>query len=202
MYWRIKRITPEMVARQYSVHAILIVSVLFNLVLFSKVSSAKALNGTQKQDYDRFARQVTGHLFDATYLTFTDSMNQLNTELANVPPRYTPMQKLRQMEMVPRSIDELKTMQRELTDWKSVSSLQYDMIEVGQPQGAEQLLPVTVKVKFVAHDTKSVRPAAFKVKYLIGSAFNKQTNETKPVVLDLVLEPYNPDQQAPSVPQG
>jgi hypothetical protein len=179
MYWRIKKITPEIVMRQYGVHAILIVSVIGNIFLFTRVSASHAMSTTQKLDYDKFARQVTNHLFDASYITVDDSMAALEKELG-------PQAKgiLRKMEIIPKDADDLKAISRQLLETKSVSCVKFEEVNVGQPT-AQGFLPVDVKMQVVVHDTSGVRPTPMKLRYYCGQATNKQTNESYPVVVDL-----------------
>jgi hypothetical protein len=201
MYWRIRKITPEMVARQYSVHAFLIVSVLFNGVLFTKVSSAKALGAGQKEDMGRFARQVTNHIFDANYLTFTDSMQSLvdpsNGEL--VGPA---LNRLRGDGTVPRDMNELKTLNRQLLDTKSVSCIKFYSVDVGDPDGKTGFAPVDIKMKVIVHDTTGVRPNAMKLRYWVANASNKEKNTSRSVIYDLQMQNLNEQDLMQVSPQG
>src|SRR6185437_10656229 len=103
MYWRIRKLTPDIVVKKFGVFAFLSVSVLFNMVLFTRVNAGHAMSNTQKTDYDHFARQVTQHLFDANYLTVDESMAALNNELVNPAAA-----KLRQSEVIPKSDDDMR----------------------------------------------------------------------------------------------
>lgn len=189
MYWRIRKITPEMVARQYSVHAILIVSVFFNLILLSKVASAKALSGTQKDDMQRFAKSVTQHIFDANYLTFPESMTALCD--AHSGELFGPASaKLRGDGTIPRDSDELKAMTRQLSESKSVSCIKFYGVDVGNSD-AKGFVPIDVRMKVVVHDTTGVRPNAIKVHYVVGVATDQQTKQPRPVVLDCQMQPYD-----------
>lgn len=183
MYWRVRKLGPEQIARKYGIHAALIVSVIFNLVLFTKVNSARAVTGAQKSDSEKFAKQVTAHLYDASYLTFADSMSALTSELAP-----NALKKLTADGTVPRSMDELKTVQRELQDKKSVSCLKMDDVNVAAPDG-NGMLPIDMKVNIIVHDSEGVRPTGMKMRYLIGMARTKDSPEPRPIVVDLAAEP-------------
>lgn len=200
MYWRIRKITPEIVARKYSVHAFLMVSVIFNLFLGSKVGPAKALNGGQKDDMGRFARNVSQHIFDANFLTFPDSMRTLvdgnNGELYG-----SALNRLRADGTLPKDNDELKTLTRQLEDTKSVSAIKFYSVDVGQPD-SRNFVPVDVKMKVVVHDTTGVRPNTLKVHYMVAQATNKQTNQSRPVVLDLTIQPADERDMMQVRPEG
>ena len=183
MYWRVRKLGPEQIARQYGVHAALIVSVIFNLVLFTKVNGAKAVTSVQKSDSEKFARQVTSHLYDASYLTFADSMGALTNELAPGA-----LKKLTADGTVPGSMDELKTVQRELQDQKSVSCVKVDDVNVSAPD-ANGMLPIDMKVQIVVHNTEGVKPVGMKMRYLVGMARSKDSPEPRPIVVDLAAEP-------------
>jgi hypothetical protein len=183
MYWRIRKITPDLVVKRYGVYAVLIVSLLANIGLYTRVSTAQGMSSVQKTDYDRFARQVTQHLFDATYLTVEDSMLALNNELGPVA-----QQKLRQSEIIPKSDEDMHAISRQLADTKSVSSVKFDNCTVGDPltQGNYKgMLPVDLKVEVLVHDTDGVRPTNLKLRYYMGMATNPKTKESRPIVVDL-----------------
>jgi hypothetical protein len=201
MYWRIKKITPEIIARQYSIHAFFIVSLLFNLVLFSKLGPAKALNGGQKDDMGRFARQVTQHIFDANYLTFPDSMRSLVDSSSG--ELFGPaLAKLRSDGTLPKDSDELKALTRQLQDTKSVSCIKFYGVEVGNPDGKSSFVPVELKMKVIVHDTTGVRPSAMRVKYMVAQATNKQTNTSRNVMYDLQIQPINEQDLMQPSPEG
>src|SRR5579883_2600801 len=77
MYWRVRKISPEQVAKTYGVHAVCIVSVLTNLIMLSKLPSSNKLTDVQRINYDTFARNVTRHIVDGCFLTYETSMYQL-----------------------------------------------------------------------------------------------------------------------------
>ncbi len=179
MYWRIRKIGPEQIAKQYGVHAILIVSVLFNLVLFTRVNAAKGMTGAQTLDYDRFCRQVTNHLFDANYVTVVDSMKALEGELTKLAS-----DRMKQMGLIPPTTDELRAISRQMDDSKSVSCVKFDEVTVGQPDTKTNFLPVDCKIHVVVHDSQGVKPSAFNIRYFVGLVMNKKTGASYPIVID------------------
>jgi hypothetical protein len=184
MYWRVRKIGPEQVARQYGVHAVLIVSLLFNVVLFMKGSASKAVTNAQKIELDKFARQVTTHLYDANYLTFKDSMESLaGRELGP-----TALNKLRGDGTVPRSREELKAIELEMKDKKSVSCVKIVDCSVGQPD-SKGFVPVDVRMQVVVHDVEGVRPVALNLKYICGMAIRKGEQTPEPIIVDFQAAP-------------
>lgn len=189
MYWRIRKIGPEQIARQYGVHAVLIVSVLFNLFLFTKVNASKAMSSTMKLDYDKFCRQVTSHIFDASYLTTAESLAALENECHGPV-----IAAFRQRGLLPQNVEELKTIVRQLDESKSVSCVRFDKVSVGDPN-KQGFLPVTVMGQVVIHDAAGVRPTAFSIRYMVGTSTNPKTNEQKPIILG--YQEIRPDQATP-----
>lgn len=183
MYWKVRKITPDLIFRRYGVHAILIVSALFNVFLFTKVNASKAMGATQKLDYDKFVRQVTGHLFDANYLTYEDSMVAMQSELGpNV------QQMLQSDSTLPKNAEDMKGMSRQLAESKSVSCVRFERVEVGQPD-SKGFLPVDVKMSIAVHDAQGVQNNAMKLKYFVGSLTNPKTQDSRPIIVDLRVVP-------------
>lgn len=188
MYWRIRKIGPEQIARQYGVHAVLIVSVLFNVMLFTRMSPAKGLTGDQKVDCDRFCRQVTNHLFDANYLTVVDSMNALPTELQPAA-----IQRFVKLGLIPPTADELRAVARQMDESKSVSCIKFDSVSVGEQQPGKPL-QVDCKFQVVVHDSQGVRPSAFAARYYLGTKVDNKTKQAQTVVLDGIVQEANNQQ--------
>jgi hypothetical protein len=185
MYWRIRKIGPEQIARQYGVHAVLIVSVIFNFAMFTKLAATgKGVNATLKTDLEKFSKDVTTHLFDANYLTVGDSMASLRTELHD--PCYANMVR---MGLIPPSADELRAVVRQMDDSKSVSCIKFDEVKLANEPGPTTPPIMQVLAKVVVHDSQGVRPAAFRIQYKIGTkVIDKQTNITRPIVIEALVQ--------------
>jgi hypothetical protein len=185
MYWRIRKIGPEQIAKQYGVHAILIVSVIFNVAMFTKVAAAgKGVNASLKTDLEKFSRDVTTHLFDANYLTVADSMASLKTELYD--PCYGNMVR---MGLIPPSADELRAVIRQMDDSKSVSCIKFDEVKLANEPNDKTPPIMQILAKVVVHDSQGVRPAAFRIQYKIGTKIvDKQANITRPIVLEALVQ--------------
>lgn len=200
MYWRIRKIGPEQIARQYGVHAVLIVSVLFNVAMFTKVAAnSKNVPATLKSDLEKFSRDVTTHLFDANYLTVEASMSSLKTELMDTKqyPCYSNMVRLG---LIPPSADELRAVVRQMDEAKSVSCIKFDEVKLVNEPGPTTPPIMQVTAKVVVHDSQGVRPAAFKIQYTIGMKQDKSGTQTPVVLQAAVREDTSgqPQQQPPS----
>lgn len=184
MYWRIKKIGPEDIARQYGVHAALIVSLLFNVVGMATKANANKVSNSVKVDYDRFCRQVTQHIFDANYLTAAQSLTELQNECH---PQV--LAQLRQGGALPTSNEELKAIVRQMDESKSVSCVKFDSVTVGE-EDRNHYLPVRVAGVVVVHDAAGVRPHQFNLQYVVAQAITK--NVAKPIVLSFKELPPQP----------
>jgi hypothetical protein len=186
MYWRIRKITPDIVFKRYGVHAVLLCSLLFNVGLFTRVSTSKAaVTPTQKADYEKFVKQVTQHLFDASYLTVDGSMHELNTEILGPA-----LAKLRQAEVVPKTEDDLRAITRQLSDSKAVSCIKFDSITMENPverqvgQGKALMQPVDTRIQIVVHDAEGVRPSTIHMRYYLAYAPGAVQGQQRLVVYD------------------
>jgi len=180
MYWRVKNLTPEHLARQYGVHAALIVSLFFNLILFITRPNPKTDIGKDKKiEFTEFARKVTSHLLDSSFITYEQSTTALlNGELA--PSVVTQM---RQTGQLPKSAEELQATIRTLTDQRQVSAVKIDSIQQGDPD-AKGLIPIQVEGDTVirsAQESGSGNPVHFTLKYMMG--VNAKTQE--PIVASI-----------------
>jgi hypothetical protein len=99
--------------------------VLVNLLLISRLPSSNKLTVQQRTDFEGFAKEVTRHLTDAGFMTYTTSMSKLaftatKAELApNVIKELTP-------DVLPPSIDAMKAIDKRLHESKSLSQLSID----------------------------------------------------------------------------
>lgn len=177
MYWRVRKISPEMLARQYGVHAVCIVSVFFNLIGLTRMTASKAVTQEQKTDFDHFARTVSQHLFDASYLTFDESMISLcQSELGP-----SLVSRLKHNGDLPQDSTYMRAQARDLREKQSVSCVKIYSCAVGQ-QDQTGLVPVDVELGVVKHTTEGVDgPVYFKVTYKMGLRRDTQ----KPIVAAL-----------------
>lgn len=173
MYWRVRKISPEQVAKTYGVHAVCICSVLLNLLLLAKAAPSNKLTKEQLVNYDTFARQVTRHIVDGCFLTYESSMYQLEfAGEANAPaskcelgPSVTQM--LQQAEVIPRNAEDMKAISRQLKDTFSVTQVSIDDVKVEEPTNG--LVPIEITGKVVKSSAAGpIQPSPFKFKMMCG----------------------------------
>ncbi len=78
MYWRVRRVSPEQVVKTYGVHACLAVSLLVNgFLLITRPNPQKQVSGEMKTNLDVFARNVTQHILDTSFISYESSTRAL-----------------------------------------------------------------------------------------------------------------------------
>ena len=166
MYWRVRKITPEQIARQYGVHAALGASLLMNVLLITTRPAVPKISPEIKVGYEQFARQVTQHLLDTSYITYADStLDLLKDELApNV------VKQLRAQDMLAKSEDDLRSTAKTLIEQHQVSAVK---ITESVPSDLDQnsMLPVEVKGLVAIHSAQENGPSDpvhFDFKFKIG----------------------------------
>ncbi len=177
MYWRVRRVSPQQMVAQYGVHVALIISLLANVLLYFTRPNTKGMSAETKVDFDNFARRVTTHLLDTSYISYAQSTAALITgpELApNV------VQALRQSEMLFKTDEEFQATERMLKQQRQLAAVRIDSVQLGEPtQGG--LVPVTVAGVVAIHSAEESGPSGpvpFQFQYLIGQ--HKET--MKPIV--------------------
>lgn len=184
MYWRVRTITPEQLARMYGVHVALAVSLLVNVGLFFTRPDPKKLVNTQiKTDFDHFARIITTQLLDNSFISYEQSTTALLTgqELTgNV------IQQLKADGTLPKSVDEVKATAQSLEEQKTVSSVRIDAVNQGEPN-AQGMIPVRVQGLLVIHNASGCEdPKPFTFQYLMGQAGRPDDpSSMKPIVTGL-----------------
>lgn len=178
MYWRIRKFKPEEFVRQYGVHGALAASVMFNLFMLPKMMPSKAVTAEQKTNFDRFARVVTWHLLDCTYMTYPASMTTL--EKQELGPSL--IKKLKKNKDLPGSTEELIAQTRELTNVKMVSNVLIESVKLAEQPDNRGLMPATIRGKIVTHSAEGVDERPFALKYLIGT----RRDNKEPILVDYV----------------
>lgn len=170
MYWRVRKISPEQVAKTYGVHAVCVISVFFNLIMLSKVAPSNKLTTDQRINFDTFARQVTRHMVDGCFLTYEASMYQLAFAGAKAELGPEVIKGLVQAGVIPPNADEMKAIGRQLKDTKSVSQISIDDVKIEEPSASTKgLVPIEVAAKVVKHSAEGVMgPDPVRFKFLVG----------------------------------
>lgn len=194
MYWRVRKIDPNQIVRTYGVYAVCVVSVLFNLIAMTRMAPSKALSKDQKVDFEGFARQVTRHITDGSFLTYENSMIalQFSKEKAELGPEVIRM--LQRQEIIQPNYEATKAVARQLKDTKSVSCVSIDEVHIDDPNG-QGLVPIEVSGKIVKHSAEGVMgPDNFRFRYLIGTI----GAEDRPIVAR--LDDLSGQPAPPSIP--
>lgn len=168
MYWRVRKISPEQVAKTYGVHAVCIVSVLANMVMISKIGPSNKLNTEQRINFDTFARQVTRHVVDGCFISYENSMLQLAYAGTKSELGPGPIKMLTQSGVIPPTLDEIKAIGRQLKDTKSVSSISIRSVKVDETN-SKGMVPIEVTGDLVKHSAEGLMgPAPIRFKMLVG----------------------------------
>lgn len=166
MYWKINKITPDQLFRQYGAHLLLIFAGLIIVILIATRPSTPKVSGEMKLGFEEFAKAVTMHLLDTSYISYTDSTFALmNGELAP-----SVLNKLRQQETLAKNEDEIRATAKTLSDSRQVSAVKIERIVTSEldPRG---LVPVEVSGVVAIHsadESGPTGPVPFDFKYLIG----------------------------------
>lgn len=197
MYWRVRKISPEQVAKTYGVHAVCAISVICNVVLFTKIAPSNKLNAEQRINFDTFARQVTRHVVDSCFLTYEASMYQLaySGTKAELAPNVA--KELGQAGVIPPTHDEMKAIGRQLKDTKSVSSLSIRNVKIEEPSASTNgLVPIVIEGDVVKMSAEGLMgPAPVKFRMLVGQRGGDTPLPVVAKFMDASNEP--PSQEVP-----
>lgn len=165
MYWRVRKLGPNQIIRQYGVHIGLVLSLAANALLIVTRPATPKISLDSKTYNIQFAKTVTQHLLDTSYISYVQSTNALiNDELA--PPV---IEQLRKGDMLAKTQEELRAMAQQLTTQRTVSAVKIDEVRDSDltPQG---FMPVEVKGVVVVHSAEDASPAVqFDFKFIIGA---------------------------------
>lgn len=183
MYWRVKKISQEQIVKTYGIPIVCVISVLLNLISLTRMAPSKALTKDQQVNLDGFAREVTRHLTDGSFLTYEKSMSSL--QFANEKSELGPdvIKVLRQQEIIQPTFDATKAVARQLKETKSVSTITIDEVHQDTPNG-QGFVPIEVSGRVVKHSAEGVLgPDAFRFRYLVG--MRGSADNQSPVVVRL-----------------
>ncbi|MBC7997534.1 MAG: hypothetical protein IAF58_06310 [Leptolyngbya sp.] len=189
MYWRIRRVSPEHVIKTYGVHAALAVSLLCNAVLMvTRPNPQKQVSGEMKTNLDVFARNVTQHILDTSFISYEASTRAL-LPTGPVPGELSAavVALLKQREQLPKSGEDLKATARTLESQRQVCAVRIDSVAQGEPD-ANSHMPIDVSGVVAIHsadESVSGNPVPFRFQYKVGMATNPNTpGVTRPIVID------------------
>jgi len=162
MYWRVRKITAEQLFKQYSVHIILAISLVGNFMLFVTRPKKETVSKEQKTDFGNFAKQVTTHLLDTSYINYIESTQKLQTELSdNVKI------KLRQDGILPATEQELRANHMEFSKSRRVCAMQFKQVEVKEPT-PNGMIPIVVMGVVAVHSADESAQQPFHLAYQCG----------------------------------
>lgn len=176
MYWRVRKITPEQMLKEYMVHIILAVSLIANFMLFVTRPKKEAVSKEMKSDFGAFAKQVTTHLLDTSYINYMDSTARLQTELSDAVKA-----RLRQDGILPSSDQELKANLMEFSKSRRVCAMQFRQVEVKDPN-QQNMIPVVVQGIVAVHSADESAQQPFHLAFLMG---HRKTDPPTPVVVGM-----------------
>jgi hypothetical protein len=169
MYWRVRKIDPGEVFKQYGVHMCLLVSMFANFVLITTRPATPKMAIETSAAVENLVRHVTQHLLDTSYITYADSTNALtNGELS---PRA--IEKLRQSGvMIPKTYDELRAQGQKLEEAREVACVRIEKIDAQEATPKDPRIPFIVKGKVAIRSSQEggpTEPVPFVFRYLIGA---------------------------------
>ncbi len=189
MYWRIRRVSPEQVVKTYGVHACLAVSLLVNgFLLLTRPNPQKQVSSELKTNLDFFARSVTQHILDTSFISYENSTRAL-LPTGSVPGELAPpiVALLKSREQLPKTIEDLRATARTLESQRQVSAVRIDTVTQGEPDD-KSLVPLDVTGMVAIHsadESVSGNPVPFRFVFKVGMAANPQNPEQKrPIVVD------------------
>jgi len=176
MYWKVRRYTPKELLKLYGLHIALIVSVFINLcLLVTRPNLAKTVSAEVKADFDAFARKVTNHILDTSYITYeAATMSLMSPESGELTPPVVRI--LQQQQQLPRDMSELKATAKTYMAQRRVSAVRIDEVNQKEMDG-RGLVPVEVVGVVAVHSAEEADPGPvhFRFRYLIGMRPGTQT---------------------------
>ncbi|HEY9711953.1 MAG TPA: hypothetical protein V6C72_00710, partial [Chroococcales cyanobacterium] len=172
MYWRVRKSSVDQIVRQYAVHGLLAFSAMLNVILMAtRPSPNKDLPKDVKVNFDQFARTVTNHLLDTSYISYRDSTIAL-TQGGELAPNV--MAALAKANMLATTNEDLTAQAKLLFDQRQVSAVKIDDVQIGEPN-QNSLIPVDVRGVVAIHSAEESgnnEPVHFHFRYIIGNRAN------------------------------
>lgn len=160
MYWRVRKLSLRDMAMKNWVYGALVVSVLANMLgIAMRPSGGKGMTVELKANYDQFARQVTSHLLDTSYITYKASTIALGGqslhgggELEN-----RVLEGMKLSGLMAKSQEEVEALSKGLYDSRTVSAVRIDGVDIGTPP-PNKPIPVDVSGVVVIHSSQETNP--------------------------------------------
>lgn len=167
MYWRVQKFDSRDVLKRYGVHIALVLSLSVNVFMMATRPSKSQMAPQVKKDFEQFARTVTNHLLDTSYISFDNSTAAL-TDGGELSTGVVAL--LRQQGMLAKSVEEQKATLADLKKARQVSAVRIDEVNVSDLD-SQSLMPIEVKGVVAIHSAEDSGPSGavpFRFVYLIG----------------------------------
>jgi hypothetical protein len=162
--------------QQYGIHMGLALSVLLNVFLVAtRPNLHNNVSAEIKADFDSFARRVTQHILDTSYINFGSATNALiDSASGELAPSV--VASLRQKGQLPSTREQFQASLKDYTDKKRVCAVDISEVHVGE-KDAQGLIPVDVsgRVAVNSADESFPGPVPFHFHYRVGVRPNTQT---------------------------
>jgi hypothetical protein len=191
MYWRVRKITPEQLLRTYAVHIVLAISLLMNGWQYLTRPKKETMNAGMKQDFAGFAKQVTSHLLDTSYVNYMDSTIVLHKELSEGV-----LKKLKQDGILPANQHDMKANYMDFEKSRRVCAIQFQNVQLSDPN-AQGMVPIDVQGVIAVHSSDESTQQPFHLQFLIGLKKQGEDLPPAPIVVDFRDLPPAPMPQAP-----
>jgi hypothetical protein len=176
MYWRVRKYGAQEMLQQYGVHMALALSVLMNIFLVAtRPNPNKAVSAEIKADFDSFARRVTQHILDTSYINYSSATNSLiDSSSGELAPSV--VASLRQKGQLPSTREEFQASLKDYTNSKRVCAVDINDVRVGE-KDAQGLIPIDVTGRVAVHSAAEdfPGPVPFHFRYRVGVRPNTST---------------------------
>ena len=162
MYWKVRKVSPEQLMRQYGVHILLACSLVGNFMLLITRPKKEVVTKEQKNDFGNFAKQVTTHLLDTSYINYIESTARLQSELSD-----SVKQRLRADGILPATDQDLKANHMEFSKARRVCAMQFKQVDVKDPN-QNGMIPVEVQGVVAVHSADESAQQPFHLAYMVG----------------------------------
>jgi len=184
MYWRIRKYGPLDLLKKYGLHIFLVFSVLFNfLLLATRPNLKKVITTDVRSQLEAFARQVTTHILDTSYISYgaaTSALLSASTGELDLPV----VAELRRQQLLPNSAEELKANIQTYTSQRRVVAIRIDRVDTGEAvvvNGVSEI-PINVSGVVAVHSADEAGPPTpFHFQFLMGY---RGGNAQAPLVAD------------------
>jgi hypothetical protein len=162
MYWKVRKVTPEQMMRQYGVHILLAISLVGNFMLFVTRPKKETVSKEMKNDFGNFAKSVTTHLLDTSYINYIESTARLQSELSD-----SVKQRLRADGILPATEQDLRANHMEFSKSRRVCAMQFKQVDVRDPN-QNGMIPVEVQGVVAVHSADESAQQPFHLAFMIG----------------------------------